>query len=143
MPHSHYKTIILMMNVAFNMWPKRWWTSSVPHQENTISHLPTKFGSYDKRRVLNYSTYLLNFNHRKSNEHLKFHFRVNFTKLRFWPLRSEARAKIFTVLITWLGLVNFANLCHLGTSKGFRAVRVPWSEPDHHASHKLFEIWLW
>ena len=25
-------------------------------------------------------------------------------------------------------------------SKGFRAVRVPWSEPDHHASHKLFEI---
>ena len=78
-----------------------------------------------------------------SNEHLKFHFRVNFTKLRFWPLRSEARAKIFTVLITWLGLVNFANLCHLGTSKGFRAVRVPWSEPDHHASHRMFEIWLW
>ena len=73
-----------------------------------------------------------------SNKHLKFHFRVkiyfrvNFTKTSFSPLGSEARAKLFTVLITWLGSVNFANLCHSGTSKGFWAVRVPWSEPDHH-----------
>ena len=78
-----------------------------------------------------------------SNEHQKFHFRVNFAKSRFWPVRSEARAKIFTVLITWLGLVNFANLCHLGTSKGFRAVRVSWSEADHHRSRRLLDIWLW
>ena len=67
-----------------------------------------------------------------SNERLKFHFRVNFSKTSFSPLGSEGRAKIFTVLITWLGLVNFANLCHSGTLKGFWAVRVPWSEPDHH-----------
>ena len=84
-----------------------------------------------------------------SNKHLKFHFRVkiyfrvNFTKTSFSPLGSEARAKLFTVLITWLGSVNFANLCHSGTSKGFWAVRVPWSEPDHHTSRRQFEIWLW
>ena len=84
-----------------------------------------------------------------SNEHLKFHFRVkiyfrvNFTKTSFSPLGSEARAKLFTVLITWLGSVNFANLCHSGTSKGFWAVRVPWSEPDHQTSWRRFEIWLW
>ena len=77
------------------------------------------------------------------NKHLKFHFRGYFTKSSFWHLKSEARAKIFTVLIAWLGSVNFAFMCHSGTSKGFGAVRVSWSEADHHRSRRLFDIWLW
>ena len=78
-----------------------------------------------------------------SNKHLKFHFRGYFTKSSFWHLKGEARAKIFTVLIAWLGLINFTIMCHLGTSKGFWAVRVSWSEADHHRSRRLFDIWLW
>ena len=75
-----------------------------------------------------------------SNQHLKFHFRGYFTKSSFWHLKSEVRAKIFTVLIAWLGSVNFAILCHSGTSKGFGAIRVSWSEADHHRSRRLFDI---
>ena len=78
-----------------------------------------------------------------SNKHLKFHFRGYFTRLSFWHLQGEARAKIFTVLIAWLGLINFTIMCHLGTSKGFWAIRVSWSEADHHRSRRLFDIWLW
>ena len=78
-----------------------------------------------------------------SNKHLKFHFRGYFTKSSFSHLRVEVRTKIFTVLIAWLGSVNFAIMCHSGTSKGFWAVRVSWSEADHHRSRRLFDIWLW
>ena len=77
------------------------------------------------------------------NKHLKFHFRGYFTKSSFWHLKGEARAKIFTVLIAWLGSVNFAFMCHSGTSNRFRAVRVSWSEADHHRSRRLLDIWLW
>ena len=77
-----------------------------------------------------------------SNKHLKFHFRGYFTKSSFWHLKGEARAKIFTVLIAWLGSVNFVFMCHSGTSNGFGAVRVSWSEADSHRSRRLLDIWL-